>query len=411
MLGEINREFDLAQSYYQNVPGQFRHKRAVREGIINVVRQRIDFALHRKAYDKAEGLLREVSIRIDGWGGTLNPETSAFLEDAQKRVAGDGVLEIVESPGVIEVMVFSVDEYDPRFTSDNMVARSRTFPKRIDPIKKGSYIIEVVLESGSKIPYPVFIEHGGHEQIKLEIPSEIPTGMAYVPTGSFVYGGEESRLFRRHRYSLDGFFIKQYEVTFSEYIEFWKTLEGESRKAFAGRIQFEENEREFHDAWDADGMLLDQRLKANFPVVGITREAAMAYCAWLGGQKDATIRLPTAEEWEKAARGVDGRRYVWGNGLDVRLTLTQENTRLKEKHPFFAPPGSLKFTDASVYNVYDMAGNVREMTSSPLPDSDTLYQIKGGSAFTPSTFLPCCYVSDTPVVPSDVGFRYIQEIP
>ena len=111
------------------------------------------------------------------------------------------------------------------------------------------------------------------------------------------------------------------------------------------------------------------------------------------------------------ARGVDGRRYVWGNGLDVNLTLTKMNKRAQEKHPFLAPPGSFKFTDTSVYNVYDMAGNVREMTSSPLPGSSTLYQIKGGSAFTPATFLPCCYASDTPVVPSDVGFRYVQKIP
>jgi hypothetical protein len=58
-----------------------------------------------------------------------------------------------------------------------------------------------------------------------------------------------------------------------------------------------------------------------------------------------------------------------------------------------------------------MAGNAREMTTTPLPDSGTFFQIKGGSASTPATFLPCCYASDTPVVPCDVGFRYIQEIP
>jgi hypothetical protein len=64
-----------------------------------------------------------------------------------------------------------------------------------------------------------------------------------------------------------------------------------------------------------------------------------------------------------------------------------------------------------VYGAFDMAGNVREMTSTPLPDSQTFYQLKGGSAFTPPNFLPCSNSSDTPVVPSDVGFRYIQEVP
>jgi len=78
--------------------------------------------------------------------------------------------------------------------------------------------------------------------------------------------------------------------------------------------------------------------------------------------------------------------------------------------PLWAPPGKFP-RDVSIYGVYDMAGNVREMTSTPFPTDATFYQIKGGSASTPSTFLPCSYASDTPVAPSDVGFRYIQEIP
>ena len=66
--------------------------------------------------------------------------------------------------------------------------------------------------------------------------------------------------------------------------------------------------------------------------------------------------------------------------------------------------------DNSIYNVADMAGNVREMTSSPLPDSDEFLQLKGGSGSTPRNFLPCANSSDTPVVPRDVGFRYLIEL-
>lgn len=412
LVREINREFNLAHSYYENVPEQFQRKRPVQEGFVDILRRRIEFALHRKEYAEAEDRLAEVNTRIARWGGTLKPEVTAFLTNIHDRVTGDGVLEVVESSGVTEVMVFSVDEHDPRFRQGDMLGRSRTFPLRIDPIGKGSYIMEVVLENGSKIPYPVFIEHGEHEQVMLNIPAEIPRGMAFVPEGPFIFGGKESRFFHEHRRTLGGFFIKQHEVTFSEYLEFWKTLNPELKQAFRSRIQFKERERKFHDAWNAEGLLVKDQLRPNFPVVGITRKAAEAYCAWHGEKTGAVIRLPTVEEWEKAARGVDGRRYVWGNGLNLRLTLTKKNEVGKQKYPFLAPPGSFKLTDSSVYNVYDMAGNVREMTSSPVPGSNkTLYQIKGGSAFTPVTFLPCCYASDTPVVPSDVGFRYVQEIP
>ncbi|VGO18410.1 bifunctional serine/threonine-protein kinase/formylglycine-generating enzyme family protein [Pontiella sulfatireligans] len=419
LVDEINEGFNLAQNYFQNVPEQFRLKRPVLGGLGDILRTRNDFALYRKEYDEAGNRLNEVEVRLERWGGRLPPDIEAYLAEAKLQVQGDGVLEILEAPGVTEVMVFSVDEHDPRFTQGDMLDRSKTFPFAIDPIKKGSYIMEVVLEDGSKIPYPVFIEHGEHEALTLDIPSPIPPGMAYIPAGPFFFGGKESRFYRQHRYELDGFFIKQTEVTFAEYIAFWKALDSKQKEQFSSRIRYDENVRQFYDAWDSDGNLYaDSPHKPNLPVVGITREAAEAYCAWLGAQSGSSIRLPTAEEWEKAARGVDGRRYVWGNGMNVKLTMTKKNTDAKAKYPFTAPPGSFKFSDKSVYNVFDMAGNVREMTSSPLPDYDggsiqenMLYQLKGGSAFTTETFLPCCYASDTPVVPSDVGFRYVMDLP
>ncbi len=411
LVREINHDLNLAHSYYENVPESFQSKRSVRKGMMDVVRQRVEFSLYRGAYDEAEDRLGEVKTRVERWGGKLRPEATAFLTDMDEQVAGEGVLELVEPSGVDKVSIFFQLEHEPDFVIGELVKRSSTFPLRIDPIKKGSYIMEVVLENGRKIPYPIYIGHGEYKQIQLKIPSELPEGMAFVPAGSFFYGGDESRFYRKHRVALEAFFIKQYEVTFAEYSVFWKTLSDELKPKYDSRIQFDQNERKFHKAWDAAGNLLEEQLRLEMPVVGITRDAAVAYCKWLSKQRGATIRLPTAKEWEKAARGVDGRRYVWGNGLDVRLTLTKKNSRGKKKYPFLAPPGKFKLTDVSAYNVYDMAGNVREMTSTLLPGSDTLYQIKGGSAFTPATFLPSCYASDTPVVPTDVGFRYLQEIP
>ncbi len=411
LVGEINREFNLSQSYYESIPEPFRKKQVVLKGYVGTLRKRIDFALYRKEYAEAERRLDEVDARIERRGKTLRSEEADYLVDARERVEGKGSLKILGLPNVTEVMVFPLLDFDPRFLMGDMAGRSRTFPALVESIEKGSYVMEVVLKNGGKIPYPVYIQHGENKEIKLEIPARIPDGMAYVPPGPFFCGGVESRFYRRHRQTLNGFFIKQHEVTFAEYIAFWKTLDSESRQAYRSRIQFEASERKFHDAWDADGNLFDHRLTPELPVIGVTREAAEAYCIWLGAKKGAVIRLPTTGEWEKAARGVDKRRYVWGNGLDVNLTLTKRNKRAQEKYPFLAPPGSFKFTDVSVYNVYDMAGNVREMTSTPLPGSGSLYQLKGGSAFTPATFLPCCYASDTPVVPSDVGFRYVQEIP
>ena len=83
--------------------------------------------------------------------------------------------------------------------------------------------------------------------------------------------------------------------------------------------------------------------QANYPMVNVTWEEALAYCKWAGGD------LPTVAEWEKAARGTDGRVFPWGNTWDSRHCVHNA------KHP--EEVGS-KPSGNSPYGVQDMAGNV-----------------------------------------------------
>ena len=101
------------------------------------------------------------------------------------------------------------------------------------------------------------------------------------------------------------------------------------------------------------------------PVVGIDAWAARAFASWRTRRTGRIYRLPTELEWEKAARGVDGRRYPWGDTFDASLCKMRESRPLV---PSPEPSGSFA-ADVSVYGVRDMAGGVADWVT-PARDPD-----------------------------------------
>lgn len=97
--------------------------------------------------------------------------------------------------------------------------------------------------------------------------------------------------------------------------------------------------------------------QADYPVDGVSWRAATAFCVWASRELQLDVRLPTEEEWERAARGDDERCYPWGDKFDPKLANLAEHGL---GHPL--PVGSLP-RGASYFGVLDLAGNVDEWTA------------------------------------------------
>jgi formylglycine-generating enzyme required for sulfatase activity len=99
--------------------------------------------------------------------------------------------------------------------------------------------------------------------------------------------------------------------------------------------------------------------KKDHPVVNVSWHDAMAYCRWLSEVAGKPYRLPSEVEWEKGARGTDGRIYPWGDVWDAAQCNTREGRKKQSTTPVGAYPEG-----ASPYGLLDMVGNVWEWTRS-----------------------------------------------
>lgn len=174
-------------------------------------------------------------------------------------------------------------------------------------------------------------------------PTEVPrpdVEMMEVPAGSFTMGddGSDPNEAPAHVVDLPTFYMDRFETTNADFLMFVN----------ATGYETEAEKRGEKKAWRffAEG-------KDNHPVVKVTFGDAQAYCEWMGK------RLPTEDEWEKAARGTDQREYPWGDLWDT----TRANVKLSGLRSTVSVgsfPGG-----ASPYGVEDMSGNVWEWTDSP----------------------------------------------
>lgn len=194
-----------------------------------------------------------------------------------------------------------------------------------------------------------------------------PGEMVLIPSGAFIMGTNDrlSDEGPQHTVRLHAFHIDKYEVTNLQYKKFIDDTGRKSPKHFRNRTY--------------------PQGKIDHPVTFVTWYDAKEYCEWAGK------RLPTDQEWEKAARGTDGRTYPWGNDFAIDRANTPQRWAQIKQDGDTTPVGAFE-KGVSPYGIYDMSGNVWEWTSSwyeAYPGNKTTSEnygehyktLKGGSWF------------------------------
>ena len=195
-------------------------------------------------------------------------------------------------------------------------------------------------------------------------PAGTPTEMVFIPEGEFIYGMDIElliSLFTGAPPDPNGP-IDISVIPESERIDNRLPGEGPSGIVFLDDYlidRFEATSEQFRGYLSSTGQATQAQLgEPDIPVVNVTWFEARDYCDWAGQ------RLPTEAEWEKAARGTDGRKYPWGNSFYVDALNWQDNTSIADNgvqdgFAQLAPVGSYR-RFLSPYGVEDLAGNARE---------------------------------------------------
>ncbi|MCB0214354.1 MAG: SUMF1/EgtB/PvdO family nonheme iron enzyme, partial [Anaerolineae bacterium] len=207
-----------------------------------------------------------------------------------------------------------------------------------------------------------------HDQTALPFEPQMVT----IPAGPFLMGTPESEMpeleklglkrkvlnreVPQHEIDLSAYAIQRYPVTNVEFGRFIDE-QGYQIRDYWTEAGWQQKER---DGWTQPRYWADSRWNDPAqPVVGVSWYEAAAYAAWLAAKTNRPYRLPTEAEWEKAARGSDGRRYPWGNDWQPESCNNKANGLGRT-----TPVGQYLPTGDSPFGAGDMAGQVWEWCSS-----------------------------------------------
>jgi len=294
-------------------------------------------------------------------------------------LAGKGQISLRSEPAGATLRWFRLTERGRRLVPEPVRGPART-PVNGFTLPRGAYQVELSAPGHLPLTLPLWVARqshlrmippeGGADQPVVLLPEgDLGTDDRLVPAGWFQSGGTDPTVkgaLPERRLWLDAFVIRRHLVTNAEYIAFLDALVANGDEAQAllrcpqypgkagqgARIYGRDADGRFVLVPDADGDTWGPR----WPVLMVSWEDAQAYAAWRAAADQLPWRLPSEFEWEKAARGVDGRIYPWGNSLDPSFC------RMRDSHRGRPSPGDVDAypLDESPFGLRGCAGNAGE---------------------------------------------------
>ncbi len=320
-----------------------------------------------RAAARAELLLRDHTARL--------PVDHPVRARASRWLAGEGLLTLHTDPPGAVVALHRYETVDRRLVPRFVREIGRT-PLDAVQLPIGSYLAVLRLQGRPDVRYPVHVRRevhsdgvrpGGASPTPIAIPTHLAEDDVYVPAGWFVSAGDPDALGPAPAFPLwaDGFVMKRFPVTLGQFLEFLNDLAAQGRESEA----LASAPRAGTGAFGVVGDLLVGRTKGGrfelvrdgqgdlwqetWPAIHIDWLGAVAYAAWEASRTGLPWRLASEWEREKAARGVDGRFFPWGDARESAWSATFDG------RPCPVPVTAFPI-DESPYGVRGLAGNVRD---------------------------------------------------
>ena len=322
----------------------------------------------RRDATRPEALLRQHLAAL--------PEPHPDRDALARYLEGDGALTLHTDPPGAEVLLHSYELHNRRLVPRFERSLGHT-PLDGVSVPMGSYLCVLRHPERAEVRYPVHLARQQHwdgiapgdrapTPIRLPAPGELGPEDCYVPAGWCLLGGDTMARgsLPRLRCWVDGHVFRRFPVTNRAYLVFLDDLVARGRTEEAlrhaprerggtvgelGAIIYGFDGTRFSLRPDADGDLWEPE----WPVFMVDWSCAAAYAAWEAERSGLPWQLPGELAWEKAARGVDGRWYPWGDAFDPSWSC------MKESHPQHRSPAPVDSfpVDTSPYGVRGMAGN------------------------------------------------------